>query len=145
MLAALALAGGLALALRSRAARTESPALPTWDCGFVAPTARMQYSASSLGRTLVRLFGFALRPTEELTRPGGAFPGRAACASRVEDPVLTRLGYPLVNGLAACFVALRQHQTGRIQGYILYVVGTTVLLLLAVLPALELLRRFVLR
>jgi hydrogenase-4 component B len=145
MLALLALAGVIALALRSRATRTESPAVPTWDCGFAASTERMQYSASSLGDTLVRLFASVLRPAEEGGRPGGPFPGRGSYASHVEDPVLTRLAHPLASGIAARFVALRQHQTGRIQGYILYVVATTALLLLVVLPAAELLRRLLLR
>ena len=145
MVAVLVLAGVLTLVLRGRAARAGLQAVPTWDCGFAAPTERMQYSASSLGDTLVRLFASALRPAEWKIAPGGAFPGRATYASQVEDPVLTKLGFPLAQALAARFVALRQHQTGRVQGYILYIVGATVVLLLVVLPAAELLKRLVLR
>jgi hydrogenase-4 component B len=145
MLALLASAGALALFFRSRAARARGVPVPTWDCGFAAPTARMQYSASSLGHALVRLFAFALRPAEVRSVPGKAFPGHAAYASRVEDPTLSELGYPLANALAARFVALRQYQTGRIQRSILYIAAATGILLLVVLPALELLKGLVLR
>jgi hypothetical protein len=145
MLVLVALASVLVLALRNAAARPRSTPVPTWDCGFAAPTARMQYSASSLGDTLVRLFAFVLRPREARERPHGALPSRSSYASHVDDPVLSRLGYPLANGLAARFVALRQHQTGRIQGYILYVVGTTLVLLLVVLPVLDVVKELVRR
>ena len=47
---------------------------PSWDCGYARPTARMQYTASSFADTLVALFGWALRPTEDRPRPRGPFP-----------------------------------------------------------------------
>jgi hydrogenase-4 component B len=35
---------------------------PTWACGYVAPTARMQYTASSFAQMMVDLFAWVLRP-----------------------------------------------------------------------------------
>ncbi len=78
MLATAALAAGLTLALHRRASRSGPALLPTWDCGFAPAAERAQYTGSSLGRTLVRLFAFLLRPTEDARRPEGAFPGAPA-------------------------------------------------------------------
>ncbi len=143
----LVMAGTLALAalflwgLRLRAARAGVPALPTWDCGFARPTARMQYTASSLAATLVHLFAFLLRPRRRAPRLLGPFPGPGSFHERVDDPVLLRLFEPAANGITRWFVRLRQLQTGRIQGYLVYVLGMTIILLLAVLPVLGLLER----
>lgn len=146
VLAAIALAGLLTMALRARARRTGTVAsAPTWDCGFAAPVRRAQYTASSLGWSLVGLFAFVLRPAQRDARPGGAFPGRSSYASEVEDPALMHLCQPIASAVADRFVRLRQLQTGRIQGYIFYVAAMTLVLLLAVLPALVLLRRFLSR
>jgi hydrogenase-4 component B len=145
LLAALALACLLVLALRRRAGRGALVAVPTWDCGFAASAERAQYTGSSLARTLVNLFAFLLRPVTRQVRPGGFFPGPASYAGQVDDPILERLAYPLSSGLAQRFARLRRYQTGRIQGYVLYVLGATLVLLVVVLPALELLKRLLLR
>jgi hydrogenase-4 component B len=37
----------------------------TWDCGYLAPAARMQYTGSSLGNGLVGIFQFVLHPASK--------------------------------------------------------------------------------
>ena len=50
----------------------------TWDCGYAAPTPRMQYTASSFARPLVLLFRLFLQPRDEIHPPHGLFPKHAA-------------------------------------------------------------------
>jgi len=59
-LLALLVAGSLALARLTRQARAVRAV--TWDCGYAAPSARMQYTSSSFAESLVGLFAWALRP-----------------------------------------------------------------------------------
>ena len=46
----------------------------TWGCGYVKPTARMQYTSSSFAQMLVGLFAWALRPRTHEPRVVSAFP-----------------------------------------------------------------------
>ena len=39
----------------------------TWDCGYAAPTARMQYTASSFAQPIIDLFQFFLRTKKNIT------------------------------------------------------------------------------
>ena len=41
----------------------------TWDCGYAAPTVRMQYTASSFAQPIIDLFGFFLRTKKILLFP----------------------------------------------------------------------------
>jgi NADH:ubiquinone oxidoreductase subunit 5 (subunit L)/multisubunit Na+/H+ antiporter MnhA subunit len=117
----------------------------TWDCGYAAPSARMQYSSSSVARTLVRLFAFVVRPREHAPTVAGAFPPRTAHRGHADDVALDRLIRPFCRALAARFVGIRQWQTGRIQVYILYVGVATLCLMLLVVPLIPLLKRLLTR
>jgi hypothetical protein len=105
----------------------------------------MQYTSSSFGDALVRLFAFVLRPAPHDVRIEGAFPGRSRHATHVGDVMLSRILLPLVYWVADRFTALRQQQSGRIQIYILYVALATIAILLTVVPAFNLLRNLVTR
>ncbi len=61
--------------LRQRGIR-RAPSGLTWDCGYAAPSSRMQYSSSSFAETLVKLFGWALQPKVQL-------PKWKACSPRI--------------------------------------------------------------
>jgi hydrogenase-4 component B len=142
VVATLALLGAVGV---GRALVRRSPRAGTWDCGYAAPTARMQYTASSVARTLVRLFAFVLHPTEHEPAAPSVFPAPSAYAGHVDDAVLQRVVEPFCRRVAEWFVRLRQRQSGRIQAYIMYVVLTMLGLLLFVVPVLELLKRLVTR
>jgi hydrogenase-4 component B len=116
-----ALCGCAALGLRSRFARAPLESSGTWDCGYAAPTARTQYSASSFAEPLVRVFSFALLPRIRGPRPAPVFPGAAAFHSDVPDLVLERIVLPATRGLADLFSWLRVLQQGSVQGYLVYV------------------------
>ena len=101
----------------------------TWDCGYAAPSARMQYTSSSFAQMLVGLFRWALWPVEQLPRVRGLFPSQAQFLSHVPDPVLERILWPVVRALYRIFYVFRYLQQGNIQAYLLYMLAILVLLL----------------
>jgi hypothetical protein len=123
----LAALGFTAAALVSRV--RGSGTAPTWDCGYAAPTARMQYTSSSFAQMLVGLFAFALRPREHAPRLVAPFPGVAAYHGEVPDAVLDRVLLPFVRATANAFEWLRFIQRGNVQSYLGYILLTLVLLL----------------
>ena len=102
----------------------------TWDCGYINPTARMQYTASSFARTLVGLFAWAMPPEVHEPRTLPLFPAEAAFESHVPDTVLDRALLPALNRGQTLLGYARFIQSGRVQMYLLYV-GLTLLVLLA--------------
>ena len=119
----------LAWALRARTRRA-GPPVETWGCGYTAPTARMQYTASSFAGELVGLFAWALRPRQHAPRLTDPFPARAAFHSHVPDVVLDRALRPLFTLAGKVSVWLRPIQQGSVHLYLLYILGALVALLL---------------
>jgi len=124
-LAVLIAVGTLALFARARRA----PRGLTWDCGYAAPSSRMQYTASSFARGLAALFAWAMPPIVEAPRPFTLFPERAHFATEVPDTVLDRAILPMTRGTRRVFAFARYVQSGRVQLYLLYV-GAALLALL---------------
>jgi hydrogenase-4 component B len=106
--------------VRRRAAPAPAPRnVPTWDCGYAAPTARMQYTASSFAEPLTRLFAPVLGLRSRESVPTGAFSGPGSFASRAED--LAERTYARAFGLvASAALRLRALQAGSTQLYVLY-------------------------
>jgi hydrogenase-4 component B len=107
-----------------------APATVTWDCGYAAPTTRMQYTSSSFADTLVRLFSWALWPFGHDVRLIGVFPGRARFHSHVPDTVLDRAVLPAARHVGRVLVWFRWVQHGNVHLYVLYVVGWLILTIL---------------
>jgi hydrogenase-4 component B len=93
----------------------------TWDCGYAQPTARMQYTSSSYGQILIKLFGSALRPRIEGPGVVGLFPQQGRYQLAVVDLVLDRAVYPSVDFFGWLFARARLLQQGIIQIYLLYI------------------------
>jgi hydrogenase-4 component B len=127
LVTALLLTGGL-LWLRLRASVVETG--PTWGCGYLTPTPRMQYTSSSFGQMLVGLFGWALRPRTHRPKDLGLFPRRTDFHSEVPDTVLDEAVLPTFRLCAWLFSWFRVFQQGSIQTYLLYVFLTLLALLL---------------
>ncbi len=102
---------------------------PTWGCGYAAPTARMQYTASSFAQPLLAPLARLMRPSLRKKRPKGIFPERASFSSHYDDPADGRIFDPSVRLLERLAGALRPLQQGRLQVYLLYVLLTLVALL----------------
>jgi formate hydrogenlyase subunit 3/multisubunit Na+/H+ antiporter MnhD subunit len=101
----------------------------TWDCGYVRPTSRMQYTASSFVEPLTTLFSPLLRQVRHLLRPSGLFPGRSSFESSTPDVVQEEAYHRTAVGIDRALLQLRWLQHGRINIYILYIGATLVALL----------------
>ena len=107
-----------------------SKELPTWDCGYVQPTARMQYTSSSFGDGLISGLSWVLWPRVHLRRITAFFPSGRSFTSHVPDLVLDRLGTPALALAARGAVLMRFLQGGQLSLYLFYVLITLLALLI---------------
>ena len=125
-----ALAGFLALFRRWLLAGRPVTAAPTWDCGYAAPQARMQYSGSSYIDPVLAVFRTVLRPQIRLQPPTGLFPAEAHFQSDVPDVFRDSFFRPVFESVRWVASKLRWLQQGRIQLYVLYIAVTVLSLLI---------------
>ncbi len=102
----------------------------TWGCGYLNPTPRIQYTASSFAEMLVKLFGGALRPRYRQPVVTGFFPKPAGFTSRYRETLLDLAIFPFFSMVQERFSRLRKLQHGKLPVYILYIFITLLLLLL---------------
>lgn len=128
-----AAAGGLAVLLLwlilARKSRT-APRTGTWDCGYVRPTARMQYTGTSFGQMIVDLFMWALFPRTVRVRLRHAFPHVRVFSRSVPDAVLDRVLAPSLSAVQRGILWVRGLQQGSVQAYLVYVLLILVVLVL---------------
>ncbi|HET7787573.1 MAG TPA: proton-conducting transporter membrane subunit [Myxococcales bacterium] len=102
----------------------------TWDCGYAAPSARMQYTARSFAQLAAELlFPAALRPRTKEARPEGLFPARGLFAAEDSDPLTRRWYEPFFTRWAERFAALRWVQQGVVHAYLFYILAVVVVAL----------------
>jgi len=122
--AGLALAALVWLVLRRR---TKTPAgasgtVGTWDCGYVAPSARMQYSGRSFSEFVsYRLFPRPFRPRTKREMPASPFPTAGKFSSKCSDPLTDNVYEPSFLRFADSFSRLRWIQQGALHIYLLYI------------------------
>ncbi|HEX9078664.1 MAG TPA: proton-conducting transporter membrane subunit, partial [Desulfuromonadaceae bacterium] len=102
----------------------------TWDCGYLRPSPRMQYSASSFAEMLVKLFGGVLRPHWKRPAIAGPFPQSGQFASHVPEAVLELVFLPFLERANTRLGAIRRLQHGQLHLYIFYNFVTLILLLI---------------
>lgn len=102
----------------------------TWGCGYTAPSARMQYTASSTAQFLVKLLAWPLQTEFRLPRLDGFFPRPARFESHVPEVVLERAVLPTVSGVGRFLFWFRLVQQGSVQVYLLYIFAILVFFLL---------------
>ncbi|QXE88977.1 hydrogenase [Geomonas subterranea] len=112
-----------------RSARLPVPVAPTWGCGYLRPTPRMQYTASSFGAMLVTWFSVLLRPERHRTEVHGLFPGPSSHESHLPETVLEKGYLPFLEYLFEKAQPVRRLQHGKLNIYIFYTFVTLVLLL----------------
>jgi hydrogenase-4 component B len=117
LFAVLAGAAAVLAALSPRAPRRA----PTWDCGYAAPTARMQYTSASFGAALAAVLPGFLAPASVTRMPGGAFPGAASFRTEAPDPFGAKLYEPFAARWGGRLARLRRLQSGRLTLYLVYV------------------------
>ncbi len=115
----------------TRRASARARRAPTWDCGYAAPTARMQYTSSSFAAILVELFSGVLRPETHAPHVEGIFPRSSGFHSHVPEVVLDRAVTPAFRLVGRALTSFRWVQRGSAHLYVLYVVLAIVVSLLA--------------
>jgi hydrogenase-4 component B len=120
------LAGGFLILRRIRTTGTRRNL--TWDCGYAAPSAHMQYTSGSFAGIARGWFSWLLRPERIIRRVRGHFPDKAMVLERIPETVLEKIVMPSLQiaGFVADGAGKMQH--GRLHLYILYVfLGVTAL------------------
>lgn len=102
----------------------------TWDCGYIQPAPRMQYTASSFAWPLIENFKVFLKSRRRVVPPQGIFPRDAALSTDTPDIAAEYLYQPLFHKMTQIFLRLKWFQHGRLQVYVLYIVATLLVLLI---------------
>lgn len=110
--------------------KANTAAAPTWGCGYVRPTQRMQYTGRSFAEMLAEhLLPRFLRPRASRKMPRGLFPGKSEFSSESPDPVFKKIYEPFFARIATRFTRLRVLQQGKINVYLVYIMVVVVLAL----------------
>jgi hydrogenase-4 component B len=102
----------------------------TWGCGYLRPSARMQYTASSFAQPTIGMFARVLRPRQELQAPRGLFPSHAHLYTHTSELFVHWAYEPAIRALLSLAALFRRLQRGQTHLYILYIVITILLLLI---------------
>ena len=106
----------------------------TWDCGYAAPTPRMQYTAGSFAGIITGWFYWILRPQRHAHLPKEIFPAHADFTEHTPETVLENVVEPAGSLVMRVSTAVRRLQHGRVQSYIFYLLlGLVALAILAVM------------
>jgi hydrogenase-4 component B len=101
----------------------------TWDCGYAAGTARMQYTGFSFSKPLADVFKFFIRPSFKTPDTHKLFPENSSYEIKLTDLFQKKLFDPLIDFGNALLIPLHCIQHGRVQTYILYLALTLISLL----------------
>jgi hypothetical protein len=112
--------------LHSRRAKSQ---VGTWDCGYLKPDARMQYTSSSFAQPLIAMFRGLLGTRRRWTAILAPFPGEASFSTKTPDVFAQRVFRPAFNRIGSLFSRLRWLQHGRLQLYVLYIAAALLALL----------------
>ena len=103
----------------------------TWDCGYVRPDPRMEYTATAFTQPLSDLFSPLLKTEKKLTPVKSYFPEQASFESKVDDGGIKRFWEPLFSAFTVMAEKIHRLQSGFLHFYILVIV-TALILMLAV-------------
>jgi formate hydrogenlyase subunit 3/multisubunit Na+/H+ antiporter MnhD subunit len=92
----------------------------TWDCGYQAGNARMQYTASSYAEPFLALVKPFINFQRRIEKPSGLFPKGADFESKDKDWVSVFFIQPAVRGISKFLDLFSWIQSGNTQQYILY-------------------------
>ena len=103
---------------------------PTWGCGYLAPTERMQYTGGSFAEMMAEhLLPRVLRPRTTRQAPRGLFPSASEFGEERPDPISDKVYDPFFRRWAERFSRLRILQQGKVNVYLVYIVFMVVLAL----------------
>jgi hydrogenase-4 component B len=105
---------------------------PTWTCGM-RPTARFDYTATAFAKPLRLVFAALYHPRREVTRETAGTPyvvQRIHYAGEIVDLAETHIYHRVEREISALAQAIRARSTGRIHGYIGFVLAALFVALL---------------
>ena len=133
MVAALLIAlTAMAWILRRGVRRSAPRAAPTWTCGM-RPTPRFDYTATAFAKPLRLVFAALYHPRREVIRETAGTPyvvRRIQYAGEIVDLAETQIYHRVEREISAFSRAIRARSTGRIYGYIGFVLGALFVALL---------------
>lgn len=121
-----------AWALRSWPRKAPRRLAPTWTCGMT-PSARFDYTATAFAKPVRLIFAALYRPRRDIQKEIGPSPyvvRRLSYAGEVVDLAETVLYARVKRWITASAHEIRTYSTGRIHGYIAFVLATLVVSLL---------------
>lgn len=127
--ALLALAAVLLLARWFMLRRRSVNRAATWGCGYIAPTPRIQTSASSFSYPLLTNFNAVVAQRANRFPTSSVFAAEHQQTLEYQDIAAERWIFPFVQALSNFLTRLQVLQQGRIQLYLLYLFGALVILL----------------
>jgi hydrogenase-4 component B len=95
----------------------------TWDCGYAAPSSRMQYTAGSFASILTGWFSWILQSHRQGGPPRELFPRAARYEEHTPETVLEKVVAPAGRAVLRIAAAVRRLQHGRIQAYVVYLIA----------------------
>jgi len=110
---------------RGREERTEG----TWDCGYAAPDARMEYTGSAFVQPTVDFFSFLLHSVKRVRKPEKLFPEEASLEVETPDGAGRFLWDPLFRLTGKISDKVRILQSGYLHLYILVMIVALILML----------------
>jgi hydrogenase-4 component B len=127
ILVALGVVAWIVLAGSRKAGRAAGP---TWACGYIKPTVRMQYTGRSFAEMIAEhLLPRFLRPHTTRQGPHGLFPSKSDFGSECPDPVRVKVYEPFFRRWADWCSRLRILQQGQVHVYLVYILLVVVLAL----------------
>jgi hydrogenase-4 component B len=119
--------GAAVLLLLVRGRRTAGD---TWGCGYLAPNARMQYTARSFAEIMAEhLVPPMFRARVAIKAPRGLFAEPIRISSDSTDPVTRSVYEPFLGSWSKRFARLRWLQQGSLHIYIVYILAAVTLAL----------------
>jgi hypothetical protein len=121
-----------AWALRGWPRKAPRRLAPTWTCGMT-PSARFDYTWTAFAKPLRLIFAVLYRPRREILKETGPSPyviRRLGYTGEVVDLAETMLYARVKRWVTASAHEIRTYSTGRIHGYIAFVLVTLVVVLL---------------
>ena len=127
-----AVLAAVAWAVRGWPRRAPRRLAPTWTCGMT-PSSRFDYTATAFAKPLRLIFAAVYRPRRAIAKETGPSPyvvRHLGYTGEVVDLAETMVYARLKRWITATAEAIRAHSTGRIHGYIAFVLVTLVIALL---------------
>jgi hydrogenase-4 component B len=118
----------LTIVRRNLLAKRNVQTAVTWDCGYLKPSGRMQYTSTSFAQPLTDFFRKALAPKNRLIAVQDYFPQSWSFSAHINDFFLDRIFTPFFHAVEWTLNKLRWLQGGKVHVYILYIALTIIIL-----------------